>query len=144
MFDLNGDNAGRVAIYTVNLDIIRDHPWVGLGFGRYHRAARPYYSATKAADRQSHAHNNFLQIAAEAGLFTLAAFALLFATGLRFGLDGVHGRAPPAPTTAAGAWGGIVGFLVGGLTQYTFGDGEVVLGMWCVLAVLLRCRPSAP
>ena len=143
MFALNGDNAGRVAIYGVNLDIIHDHPWFGLGFGRYQPAAAPYYRSAAKADRKSHAHNNFLQIAAEGGLVTVAAFAFLFAAALRLGLDAVHARNPVARTTALGAWGAVIGFLVGGLTQYTFGDSEVVLGIWCVLAVLLRCRPHA-
>lgn len=142
IFALGGDNAGRVAIYRVNLDIIHDHPVFGLGFGRYQAAALPYYRKVEAADRRSHAHSNFLQIAAEAGLLALAAFGLVFATGLRFGFEGIIGRAPPARATAAGAFGGIVGFLIGGLTQYTYGDGEVVLAMWCVMAVLQRCRPN--
>src|SRR5262249_53053632 len=36
-------NAGRLGIWRANLDIVRDHPVFGLGFGRYQRAARPYY-----------------------------------------------------------------------------------------------------
>lgn len=142
MFALSGENAGRVAIYEVNLQVVHDHPWFGLGFGRYLRAARPYYLDAAGADRRSHAHNNFLQVAAESGLVGLAAFALLFAHALRLGLDAVHGPAPPARATAVGAFAAIVGFLVGGLTQYTFGDGEVAIAMWCTLAVLMRCRPG--
>jgi O-antigen ligase len=83
-------NAGRLGIYKANLDIVRDHPVFGLGFGRYQRAARPYYDRHPDADRRSHAHNNFLQIAAEAGLVGLAAFTLLFATMLRFGIEAVR------------------------------------------------------
>jgi hypothetical protein len=32
----------------------------------------------------------------------------------------------------------VVGFLAAGLTQYTFGDNEVAIGMWLTLAVLAR------
>jgi O-antigen ligase len=142
MFALDGENVGRVAIYRVNLDIIHDHPWFGLGFGRYQTAARPYYREAAKADRHSHAHNNFLHIAAEAGLITVGAFALLFAFILRLGWDAVRGGDPRARLAAVGAYGAVIGFLVGGLTQYTFGDSEVVLAMWCVVAVLMRCRPQ--
>src|SRR5204863_2800422 len=82
MFARGGENAGRVGIYAANLDIIRARPVFGLGFGRYQAAAAPYYDAHPAADRRSHAHNNFLQIAAESGLAGLAAFGLLYALAL--------------------------------------------------------------
>src|SRR5439155_1610090 len=73
MFSAGGANAGRVGIYRTNLDIVHERPVLGLGFGRYRTAAPPYYAAHPAADRRSHAHNNFLQMAAEAGLTGRAA-----------------------------------------------------------------------
>src|SRR5439155_676587 len=85
MFGLGGPNVGRVAIYQANLDIIHAHPVLGLGFGRYQAAALPYYTTHPLADRRSHAHSDYLQIAAEAGLTGLAAFALLFGVALRRG-----------------------------------------------------------
>jgi O-antigen ligase len=140
MFAVDGPNRGRLGIYRANLDIIREHPVLGLGFGRYKTAGRPYYEAHPEADRRSHAHNNYLQIAAEAGLTGLAAFGLLFATALYKGWAGVAGApGPDVWAAAAGAWLGVVAGLVGGLTQYTFGDNEVALTMWLTLAILMRC-----
>jgi len=143
MFTRGPANAGRLGIYAANLDVIHDHPVFGLGFGRYQRAAAPYYATHPAADRRSHAHNNFLQIAAEAGLAGLGAFGLLYATVLRRGWEAVR-RAADTETwgAAAGAYAGMLGFLVGGLTQYTFGDAEVAIAMWVALAVLMRCWES--
>jgi O-antigen ligase len=141
MFALEGPNRGRIAIYQANLDVVHDHPLLGLGFGRYRTNVAPYYDAHPEADRRSHAHNNFLQLAAEAGLAGLAAFTLLFAVALRTGWPAVR-AAPDADSwaVAAGGWAGLIGFLVGGLTQYTFGDNEVALTMWVALALLLRGR----
>jgi O-antigen ligase len=134
-------NAGRIAIFAANLDVVADHPLLGLGFGRYQKAARPYYERHPRADRRSHAHNNFLQIAAESGLVGLAAWTLLFATALRFGIEAVRRTSDPdVRTTALGACLGLVGFLVGGLTQYSFGDSEVAIAMWATLAVLMCIR----
>ena len=139
MFSRAGVNAGRVGIYRANLDIVHERPILGLGFGRYRTAAPRYYAAYPAADRRSHAHNNFLQMAAEAGLAGLAAFGLVYATVLRRGADAiVHAPDPETWAAAAGAWAGVIGFLVGGLTQYTFGDAEVAIAMWVALAVLAR------
>jgi putative inorganic carbon (hco3(-)) transporter len=141
MFSTGGSNQGRVAIYQANLDIVHDHPVLGLGFGRYRTAATPYYDAHPAADRRSHAHSNYLQIAAEAGLVGLAAFLLLWAAALGAGWGAVRATAgSEAWTVAAGGSAGLVGFLVGGLTQYSFGDNEVALTMWVTLALLVRAR----
>jgi O-antigen ligase len=143
MFALGGENAGRVAIYRANLDIVHDHPVLGVGFGAYRRASAPYYAARPRADRVSHAHNDYLQLAAAAGLVGLTAFCLLWATALLRGWTALA-RAPDAASwaAAAGAWVGVVGFLVGGLTQYNFGDNEVALPMWVALAVLMRLKDS--
>jgi O-antigen ligase len=136
-------NAGRLAIYAANLDIVAEHPVLGLGFGRYQRVSGPYYDRHPEADRRSHAHNNFLQIAAESGLLGLAAFVLVFATALRYGIETVRRTTdPPRHATALGACLALVGFLVGGLTQYTFGDAEVAIAMWATLAVLMRLRDA--
>ena len=132
-----GVNAHRLAIYRANLDVVHAHPVFGLGFGRYRAAAKPYYEPHPMADRRSHAHNNFLQMAAEAGLLGAAAFAFLFAVVLRRGLAALP-RAGTRWARACGAVLGLVGFLVGGLTQYNFGDNEVAIGMWLTLAVLAR------
>jgi putative inorganic carbon (HCO3(-)) transporter len=143
VFTLGGVNAGRAAIYRANLEIIHDHPLLGLGFGRYKIAALPYYDRHPDADRRSHAHSNVLQIAAEAGLLGLAAFCLLFAVILRRGFDAVCAATDGGQwATAAGAWVGIATFFLAGLTQYSFGDAEVVIPMWLATAVLMRCADS--
>jgi hypothetical protein len=137
-------NAGRIAIFAANLDIVADHPVFGLGFGRYQKVARPYYDRHPTADRRSHAHNNFLQVAAEAGLVGLAFFTLVLATALRFGADAVaRARDPAVRAAAVGGCLALIGFIVGGLTQYSFGDGEVVIAMWATTAVLMRLREGA-
>ena len=41
LFTLGGANAGRAAIYRANLDIVHDHPVLGLGFGRYKARREP-------------------------------------------------------------------------------------------------------
>lgn len=144
MFSLGPVNAPRLGIYRANLDVVRERPIFGLGFGRYRHAAATYYARHPQADRRSHAHSNYLHVAAEAGLAGLAAFTLVFAGVLLRGWPAVA-RAPDDATwaAAAGGWAATVGFLVGGVTQYSFGDNEVALTMWFTLAVLMRCVPGA-
>ena len=143
MFATGGENRGRIEIYRANLDIIHDHPLLGLGFGRYREAAGPYYDRHPDADRRSHAHSNYLQIAAEAGLVGLAAFALLWARAVVLGLEAVCSADDPAVwATAAGALAVLVGLAVGGITQYNFGDAEPAIAGWAAMALLMRCRQN--
>jgi O-antigen ligase len=144
LFTLGGANAGRTAIYRANLEIIHDRPLLGVGFGRYKVASAPYYDRFPEADRRSHAHSNVLQVAAESGLVGLAAFCLLFATILRRGFEAVAAATDAGRwATAAGAWVGVATFFLAGLTQYSFGDAEVVISMWLAAAVLMRCADRA-
>jgi O-antigen ligase len=144
IFTLGGENTARLEIWRANLDIIHDHPLLGLGFGHYRGPAVPYYDRHPAADRRSHAHSNVLQLAAEGGLIGLTAFCLVFAVLLRraFGALG-SARSPGEWATIAGGCTGIVTFLLAGLTQYSFGDAEVAIGMWLTTAVLMRCAEGA-
>jgi putative inorganic carbon (HCO3(-)) transporter len=143
LFTLGGANAGRTAIYQANLEIVHDHPLLGLGFGRYKAESGPYYDRHPTADRRSHAHSNVLQIAAETGLVGLAAFCLMFAVILRRGFVAVRGARDGGQwATAAGAWVGIATFFIAGVTQYSFGDAEVVMPMWLATAVLMRCADA--
>jgi len=144
IFTASAENTARIAIWRANLDIIHDHPLLGLGFGRYKGLALPYYDRHPEADRRSHAHSNVLQIAAEAGLIGLAAFCVVFAVILRRGFEAIGtARGPWEWATAVGACTGIVTFLLAGLTQYSFGDAEVAIGMWLTTAVLMRFAEAA-
>jgi len=132
-------NARRLAIYQANLDLLVDHPVLGVGFGNYERRAREYYDRHPLADRRSHAHNSFLQIAAEAGGVGLAAFCWILgrtsAMGRWLRLWALE-RRPELWAPAVGGWLGLVGFVVGGLTQHTFGDSECVMPLWFAVGVL--------
>jgi putative inorganic carbon (hco3(-)) transporter len=140
IFTLGGENTARLEIWRANLDIIHDHPLLGLGFGHYRGPAAPYYDRHPEADRRSHAHSNVLQLAAEGGLVGLAAFCLVFAVILRRGFGAIaSARSPGEWATMVGGCTGIVTFLLAGLTQYSFGDAEVAIGMWLTTAVVMRC-----
>ena len=63
---------------------------------------------------------------------------------LRRGFDALAAADGPSQwATTAGAWVGIATFLFAGLTQYSFGDAEVVISMWLATAVLMRCAEPA-
>lgn len=139
-FDLR-ENLGRSHIWQANLDMIKERPLLGWGYGNYKKFRDPYYQRYPEADTTAHAHNNFLQIGVEGGLLGLGAFVYLFWVILREGWQAYRllpAAAEPLRSIMLGGVLGIVGFLLGGLTQYNFGDAEVVILLWATAGVAMR------
>ena len=47
-------------------------------------------------------------------------------------------RIEPLKSLTLGCWLGLVGFLIGGLTQYNWGDAEVALVWWATVGLMMR------
>ncbi|HEY2386702.1 MAG TPA: O-antigen ligase family protein, partial [Candidatus Binatia bacterium] len=59
-FDLPA-NVGRTQIWRANLDMARERPLLGWGYGNYKTVRQPFYDRYPDADTTAHAHNDFLQ-----------------------------------------------------------------------------------
>jgi O-antigen ligase len=126
----------------------RDHPIVGVGPGREKREY-PRYAAPEFRDRpRGHVHNTPLQILLERGALGLIAWCAIFVGFFRdagrllrrLPADAMRERALVTGSVAA-----ILAFLVGGLTEYNFGDSEVALVAWLVMSlVFVVARDRAP
>lgn len=144
-FDLK-ENLGRSQIWVANLDMLKDRPLFGWGYGNYRKFRDPYYQRYPKANHSGHAHNSFLQIAVDSGLVGLAAFLAFFVVLLRTGWQAYRLLPPtaePLRSFALGAWLSIIGFLIGGMTQHNFGDAEVVIVMWTVAGLMARMQSMA-
>jgi O-antigen ligase len=116
----------------------REHPWLGVGPGgvkrEYHRFAQP--EALK--QRAGHVHNTPLQILVERGMIGLAAWLWIWAAFYGAALRLLR-RLPVAAgrerALVAGSLAAITGFLVAGLSEYNFGDSEVVMIAWTIMAL---------
>ena len=139
-FDLPA-NLGRTQIWRANVDMARERPLLGWGYGNYKRVRQPFYDRYPDADTKAHAHNNFLQMLVDGGLVTLAAFAALFVVIIRHGWRGYRALTPaeePTRSVLLATLLAVVGFLVGGLTQYNFGDAEVAIFLWFTVGLVMR------
>jgi O-antigen ligase len=75
--DANYASLERLAFWRVALDMWRDHPLLGVGFGNY-QAVYARYALPKWRMALGHAHNYYLNIAAETGLIGLLAYLMLW------------------------------------------------------------------
>lgn len=134
-------NLGRTQIWQANLDMARERPLLGWGYGNYKAVRQPFYARHPDADTTAHAHNDFLQMQVDGGLVALTAFVALFAVILARGWRAFRALPTaddPTRSLTLAALLAVVGFLVGGLTQYNFGDAEVVIYLWFTVGLLLR------
>lgn len=139
-FDLQ-TNIERSEIWRANLDMIKERPLLGWGYGNYKRFRGDFYQRYPQVDTTAHAHNNFLQMGVDAGVIGLVAFLFLFWSILRKGWRAYQRLPANAKQLRILALGGALGvavFLIGGLTQYNFGDAEVVIMMWTMAGVVMR------
>jgi len=74
--DANWAIVERMAHWQAALAMFSDHPWLGVGIGNY-AVAYPQYALGRWRDPLGHAHNYYLNIAAEAGVIGLGAYIIL-------------------------------------------------------------------
>ena len=145
IFSLRGaSNRERVQYFNAGMRIIRDFPLFGTGPDTVDMVFQnPRYGLGDSAKKNVHLHNNFLQIAAERGIVTLAAWLAFIVwafvqlgrvvknkTNKKFGRDPL----------AAGALAALAAFVAAGFFEYNFGDSEVVTLMLLIVTLPLVPR----
>jgi len=133
-------NYSRKAYWSVGTRMIEDHPLFGVGPERIHDEFPKYYSGP-AIDYYGHLHNNFLQIAAERGLLSLAAFVWFLVELYRSLLRRLGDRDDDTRWVTLGSLAALTGFLVAGMTEFNFGDSEVFVLLLFLISVPIGLVP---
>jgi len=136
----SSSNLERIYTWKTTLDMIADHPLTGIGPGVYRSLTDSYragYNINWTA--KSHAHNSYLQIAAESGIVAGLLFTAILAVLFVFGLS--RHRDITSNTTQrhllAGAVGACTAFAVSSLLQHNAGDAEVCMVFQVAAAILV-------
>ncbi|HEX9037238.1 MAG TPA: O-antigen ligase family protein [Ktedonobacterales bacterium] len=152
--DANFSTIERLAHWVAGIRMFQAHPLLGVGAGNY-SAAYPQYQVTGWDESLTHAHNYYINVAAETGALGLIAFLAVVATALY--LAWVATRAtdshragqgalvsPDARAIGIGLAAVIVALCVHNLTDDLFVHAmELQFGL--TLGVLLRlATPTAP
>ncbi len=120
----------RSEMAQVGWNMIREHPWLGIGPNRVDELYESYLPAGTEPIKgyHGHLHNNVLQIAASQGLPSLAAWIWLMALWGRqlFRLRRRLGKDDDA-WIAAGALAAWLAFLVQGMFEFNFGSSEPLM-----------------
>jgi O-antigen ligase len=137
-----GSTVERFEIWRATLDMIHDHPLLGVGIGNFRNVFDQYRDRT-GAGAHSHAHNTLLQVTAENGLIGLAAYLYLWYVFFRGTIRKVRASTDPfVRGVMIGTVGALVGFHVAGLFEYNLGDSEVSAMMWFIVGLGLAVKSA--
>lgn len=138
-------NQHRILVWRTGLEMIRAHPWFGLGPEQVAAQFEDYIPADFPRPLplgwRRHLHNIYLQYGAERGVPVLLAFLWLIAKALRDFWRAARSRpsGPDAPKALLhGAIAVIIAALVAGVFEHNLGDSEV-LQMFLTVVALGYC-----
>ncbi len=133
----------RVLIWEGTTRMIAAHPFLGSGLGSF-RFAYPqyrvpaYFSNPHAVNGTAHAHNEFLEVAAETGLLGLAAFLGVLIVFFRKGTDLVRREADGAQRALTmGLISGVAALLATNLVGVNLRFASSGIFLWLVLGLVM-------
>jgi O-antigen ligase len=140
VYDPHGEtdsNYHRVVTWRTGVEMIRAHPWFGLGpemVGRDFRRYVPIVGPPLPEGWYGHLHNIYLQYAAERGVPVLLVFLWLVGKALTDWLRAARRAAGERAAVLHGCIAGVVAVLVGGIFEFNLGDSEVLMLFFALLA----------
>jgi O-antigen ligase len=128
----------RLYMWGSGVQIVRDHPWTGVGINGVKSVYQAYKHPNAVRDQRAHLHSNLFQIAAERGLIGMACWLWIWVAfyGQAWTIFRVRGPdTPRASALVVGSLASITGFHVAGLFEFTFGDSEVIMLVYFLMAL---------
>jgi O-antigen ligase len=128
----------RLYMWESGIRMLGLNPATGIGVGQVKRLY-PRYALPQAAKRSTgHLHSSPLQVLVERGVIGLGCWLWLWGAFFVRGLQILRRIGPDREREQAlvrGSLTAILGFLVGGLSEYNFGDSEVVMVAYVLMTI---------
>lgn len=151
-------NLDRIAFYKSAIQMIKDHPFIGVGINTFMKAYPRYkvHDVDIITADYCYAHNNYLQMAGEIGLIGLGIFlwvlvalflelrAVYLKEGIRINKD-KEGKIRKdkgifVSNVALGLGCGVLAFLLNGLTESSFYFSKIVVVFWFVVGLAVSLK----
>ncbi len=131
-------NSIRIAMWKSALQIFRDNPLMGTGLGTF-TLVYPRYRLPDDSEQvpsRPFAHNIFLNMAVEGGIFGVLSFAGLIAAALWGGLRWIRQAPEDERVIAASVVAALVAVLMHQQVDETVARFHIALGMWMLLGMI--------
>jgi O-antigen ligase len=132
------ENKVRLELWKAGIAIFKDHPVVGVGDIDTGRLIDKY--ADPSLPRLwGHLHNTLLQVLVNYGVIGFIVFVAMFVKVARveWGVFTLVREDWFKGSFAVGVLAALVAFFVNGLTEWNFGDQEVITLIWTTLGMLI-------
>ncbi len=126
-------NADRILVWESAQKMIKDHPIVGVGPGKFKEVYDKEYKSPKVTQNLHHSHNNFIQITAEYGFIGLSGFLYFVIYILKRNYYEIKAGNPYARMR----FGALLGILLFGLIDYTLNSSAIIKAFGFIFAVLI-------
>jgi len=127
-------NYSRGVYFSVGAKMIEGNPLFGVGPERVHDEFPKFYSG-ELDFFYGHLHNNILQIGAERGLICLATFLWFLVELYRSLLKRMNSLGEENRWIPLASLGALTAFVVAGMTEYNFGDSEVLVLLLFIISL---------
>lgn len=132
----DSSNAYRITMWEITLDIIKDHWLAGVGFG--HLPFKQTFETYIRTMPTFHAHNTYLETAAEMGIPGLVAFLLFLFVLFKYSIkELIRQDDRYIRVMAAGALSGLAGVLFHGLVENILYLPRIIFTFWIMVSLVL-------
>lgn len=134
----NGHNTlvGRFHLWSVALQMLRDHPIFGAGLSGFATVIGPYWNPTNI-DRFTYPHNIVLNFWSETGLLGLAAFLWILAAGFVWSWKRFREAGDEWRYIHFGVFLALIAVVTHGLVDVPYWKNDLSLEFWAILGVSL-------
>jgi putative inorganic carbon (hco3(-)) transporter len=135
----------RVRLWHANWEMFKTSPLVGIGYNNGERRAKEFVDRLYPTTQNfyGHAHSTFSQLLSNTGLLGVCVYLWLWYLIFRKTAVWIRGATSQKEHwMAIGLGVGFIGFHIQGLTQWNFGDAEVLHNLMFFWAVVASAVPS--
>jgi putative inorganic carbon (HCO3(-)) transporter len=132
-------NLERLAMWRSGFHILAENPrfiLTGLGMHALENLYPEYREEGTVHENLWHLHSNFMHILVTRGVLGLTAFfcifGIFFSRCYKYFIKSSHSQ---EKGILLGILAGVIGFLVSGLTEYSWGDTEVLMLLYCLMGI---------
>ncbi len=130
----------RWQLWTAAWELAAARPWTGSGPGTFQDAVAPYQPRRLADHFLQHAHNDYLELAAEAGFPALAAALATFAVFTVAAVRGLARAEAGRQAVGLGALAGICALMVHSTADFNL---HIPANAWLVVVLAALCQGAA-
>jgi putative inorganic carbon (HCO3(-)) transporter len=133
---------GRFHLWSVTLQMLRDHPLFGAGLSGFSTVIGPYWNPTNI-DRYTYPHNILLNFWTETGVLGVIAFGWILVAGLLSAWRGWRLKSSEWAPIHLGVLLALVAVVAHGLVDVPYWKNDLSLEFWALFSLTLAPQVAA-